>query len=586
MSLRVWLPLTGDLHNQGISDLKFSYSGSNISVDNNGKIGKCYYFNGSSSMDTTYSTAIGTNDFSISMWVKIPTIASGSYYAICTSKAVGAVSSGFGIYWNYSQKKFLWSTADGSNATEIWMANTVDTIVYDKWIHLVMIRNNSDSKKGYFYINNVRYELASVPAIRNITIDTKIRIGRCTDNNYPTKMYLNDFKIFNKALSPKEVEEIAKGLVLHYKLDQPNPNLISLSTYTQDPWLSAIQVQESYYGKFAYRLNNGILYTKSGNGANNIFPNITYKTNTQYTLSIDWRDDYRTDNKASSMYLRFIYTDGSTATQIISPSGNQAIWTHSKMTSIAGKTISKITTTYGNGGYLYIANLKLEEGTAETGYSLPIDDLNTSIVYDSSGYNNNGTITGNLTAITPSPRYNCAIQFPGNSLIESEPLPAETQTISAWIKWNSIPNASGQYSLALHDKNSGLAIGVYNGGSTLISYIGTGNGGTGSQISCSLTTNTWYHIVVIKTGSTTRDVYINGIKATASGSNYWGGDLNKFNIGCRHIGGVYSAYLNGQIVDVRIYATALTAAQVKELYNTSMSIDSSGNIHAREVSEL
>ena len=107
-------------------------------------------------MSTTYSTAIGTSNFSIAMWIKIPTLTSGTYYAICTSKTTAAASAGFGIYWNYSQKKFLWSTADGSGATEIWMAQTVDSIVYDKWIHLVMVRNNSDSKKGYFYINGQR----------------------------------------------------------------------------------------------------------------------------------------------------------------------------------------------------------------------------------------------------------------------------------------------------------------------------------------------------------------------------------------------------------------------------------------------
>jgi hypothetical protein len=38
--------------------------------------------------------------------------------------------------------------------------------------------------------------------------------------------------------------------------------------------------------------------------------------------------------------------------------------------------------------------------------------------------------------------------------------------------------------------------------------------------------------------------------------------------------------------DVRIYTTALTEFQVKELYNTSMSVDSNGNIYARELVEL
>lgn len=41
----------------------------------------------------------------------------------------------------------------------------------------------------------------------------------------------------------------------------------------------------------------------------------------------------------------------------------------------------------------------------------------------------------------------------------------------------------------------------------------------------------------------------------------------------------------GSISDVRIYATALTADQIKEFYTTSMSIDSRGNVYAREFKE-
>ena len=42
------------------------------------------------------------------------------------------------------------------------------------------------------------------------------------------------------------------------------------------------------------------------------------------------------------------------------------------------------------------------------------------------------------------------------------------------------------------------------------------------------------------------------------------------------------AYLS----DARLYATALTAEQVLELYNTSATIDNTGNIYARELVEV
>lgn len=46
MALRVWLPLNGTLENKGISNV--TVTNNNVTIDNNGKIGKCYYFNGSS----------------------------------------------------------------------------------------------------------------------------------------------------------------------------------------------------------------------------------------------------------------------------------------------------------------------------------------------------------------------------------------------------------------------------------------------------------------------------------------------------------------------------------------------------------
>jgi hypothetical protein len=45
MSLQVWLPLNGDLHNQGLNQ-DLTISNHNATINNNGKIGKCYYFNG------------------------------------------------------------------------------------------------------------------------------------------------------------------------------------------------------------------------------------------------------------------------------------------------------------------------------------------------------------------------------------------------------------------------------------------------------------------------------------------------------------------------------------------------------------
>ena len=68
MGLKFWVPLDGDLHNQGCSGVNFTSVGATI--DNNGKIGKCYYLPNTSS--TIYSDLFtpDVNTFSICGWFK------------------------------------------------------------------------------------------------------------------------------------------------------------------------------------------------------------------------------------------------------------------------------------------------------------------------------------------------------------------------------------------------------------------------------------------------------------------------------------------------------------------------------------
>ena len=73
MALQVWLPLNGNLNNQGLSNVAVTNNGA--TVNDAGKIGKCYSFDGSddfiSLTDTTLNSIFkgGANPFSITLWV-------------------------------------------------------------------------------------------------------------------------------------------------------------------------------------------------------------------------------------------------------------------------------------------------------------------------------------------------------------------------------------------------------------------------------------------------------------------------------------------------------------------------------------
>ena len=211
--------------------------------------------------------------------------------------------------------------------------------------------------------------------------------------------------------------------------------------------------------------------------------------------------------------------------------------------------------------------------------------FNDDRIIDSSGYNNHGTKNGNVTMSYETGRYSNSTVFDGSTAyIEADPLPIETQTISIWIKTSWV--SSSGYHMAVHDKKTGLAIGWAS--NQLITYVGTSTGGSGSRIditTTSYTANQWNHIVVVKTGTTTRDVYVNGVLATPSSSNYWAGDQDTLNIGNRHVSGAYSSYFKGQLSDFRAYATALSADDVKRLYEVSASVSKNGAMLGYEMKE-
>jgi hypothetical protein len=69
MALRVWLPLNGNLNNQGLSDISFTSTGTPTIQP--GKFGNNYYLDGSSYFSTD-NTNIGdfSGSFTMSIWFK------------------------------------------------------------------------------------------------------------------------------------------------------------------------------------------------------------------------------------------------------------------------------------------------------------------------------------------------------------------------------------------------------------------------------------------------------------------------------------------------------------------------------------
>ena len=229
--------------------------------------------------------------------------------------------------------------------------------------------------------------------------------------------------------------------------------------------------------------------------------------------------------------------------------------------------------------------------TISTGYFdlyVNVTGLDFSTEYDGSGYSNSGAIIGSLAAAAGSPRYGVAASKANGTYIRTIKRPAEITakdaiTVSVWVNFST-------WSIPISCTEGGGWNFEYGGGLRFPVYIAS----VGYKIAQSTVTsaslkNSWHMI----TGTMDKDnvkIYIDGQEkgTIATGSeNGIGYASNYIFIGAEAAGNKViptSSSFAGKISDVRIYATALTAAQVADLYRRSMVVDASGNISPRGLS--
>ena len=549
-------------------------------------------------------------NFSLFLWVKGTTtgwlIAAGGWELLLRPTFIRIGLSGNGQY--------------PANLNQSFDTNT--------WYHLGFTWNGGTGELK-LYLNGSCVATSNVPSSANFSVNSSLKF------TYDGPRYLNDVRIYDHCLSPKEVEEIAKGLVLHYRLDYywlAENLLINThfdNRYSQttgwDTAKNGTLLANSWGGYNSGVANQATVYhahLKEVNGeyvyeyikdANNSWLGISQgglqsklTAGTKYTFS--WEQYcvsgsnyvntglyyYKTGASSASFHLGYAYGNSGRVT------GQWQKFTYT-FTAPSDADYAKNMSWYvygaqGGNGTFYARHFKLEKGDKATPWSpAKTDTLYTALeydsttVYDSSGYSNNGTIVGSLTAAAGSPRYDVAMQFStaGNYIhtyLHNFTSPIAELTFSCWCYLDSIV-AYPASSMLFKDESS---IG-YNTSSKLngmlTEYPATNTSMFFRMQHIEIQPHTWFHLVLTFNHGILSG-YLNGEKKDTldysatftqiildEGSD----NLSFNNIGCPW---------DGKLSDFRMYMTSLTDDQVKELYNTSMSIDSNGNVYARELSEL
>ena len=581
MSLQVWLPLNGDLHNQGLANLPAPVV--NTLTYENGKIGKC----GIGRVAWHLSEDILNNAWSVAIWVKSSsTYGSNNNVIFCKNTSA---STDCQIYFSIINGT---SFSVGVNGPSSSISQSF-TFTLDVWNHLAA---TYDGNTVAIYINGELKKTAVVttafPTGRmNLTLNGRSTNAAGTGVTGQLDGYrFNDFRLYNHALSAKEVKEIAKGLVLHYKLDNNglgNSNLLSSIDSTIIDSTASFEFQgwvQNFYTKtwVNNNLTPGKTYTLSYTVTCISIPDTTIYSSIEtrhspilvhqgggWSQTTITNDNIKTTNMQVGQSRHYICTfTFATATE------NQEYYGLCGYTCLY-RNPSNSQTQYAR---FRIDNLKLEEGSVATPWSPnPADlSLNTNIIYDSSGYEHHAIPVGAIAITNPSPRYAVATAMNNTGTsnhIEADPLDGLSDNIFTVSFWVKAAKSTNQVFFA----DPKVVIGTLN--SLIYPFISSTSGFSTTHF----INNEWNHIVVIK-NNTSYYVYINGEAEAQNGAkNYYMHGASQLWL-LNRSNNNYAA--NATISDVRVYCTTLSADDVKELYNTSASIDNKGNVYAREVVEI
>lgn len=609
MALQIWLPLTGHTRNKGVwkSTAEFYPTNTNfITVDNSGKLGKCYAFNSTATNSGIYhadgnymADHINNKSFSICAWIQ----------TTATDTCVISLSYGLRLF-----------VGDASH-TYITLYNTSRTVGCGasqatndgKWHHVCGIYN-VDTNKIQFYVDGIKKNEVSYTSGYTYASSWSngLFVGRDPNNSTVNDHYLykgkmNDVRVYDHALSPVEVAEIAKGLCVHYKLDTPSSisNLarnVSYSVYNNYAsagfTASIANTGRTYNSCKIYRLT----YTPGSD--------TTKLNNVKTSLANHGIMGFRRTFLANTKYCFWILCKPISHPDTIvgGTASNISGWTEIPMKKytddwfIVGQCRKgNVTTDKTDSIFTSFKTPSAEAGVPITidfccphlleGYDniLPeYDYIGTDPgIVDSSGYNNHGTGNGSLAVSTSTSRYSYSTVFDGSSTyidINNAMFPAilnESFTLSMWIYNSDSGDRSilfGNYGLTGSffniEKTTAEKVRFYWNASPDITLANT-----------LLTANEFSHLVITKSGSTVKG-YINGVLKDTSTTALSGtipSTATNFRIGADSRTG--STMFKGSISDFRLYATALSADDIKRLYEVSASVSKNNSMLGYEMKE-
>ena len=295
--------------------------------------------------------------------------------------------------------------------------------------------------------------------------------------------------------------------------------------------------------------NVGEHFNWSGNGSDLRFTYYNSSSNTETKIPY-WIESWDSSNQEAIVWVNVTYLENNTNTTIYMYYGNPSADSESNVTSTFIRVI--------DGAIPVVGSWHFDEGSGNT-------------VYDTSGNDNDGTITG---AIWTDGKYGKALSFDGGDYVRVEDSPSLNFgtgdfSIEFWIKTETTAEE-----FVIMKGTTGV------GGRRFLMKIGReGVGkidiGLDDDVSdarmgsnTAINDNTWHHVVAVCDRDDKRKLYIDGVLDNSMDETVTG-SINAtapLAIGAKS-DALSIANFHGVIDEVRLYNRTLTSEEIADLYN-------------------
>ncbi len=229
-------------------------------------------------------------------------------------------------------------------------------------------------------------------------------------------------------------------------------------------------------------------------------------------------------------------------------------------------SLSEVAYLYTNGNTINTSSANLQNGSSLASGLVGLWTFDgadvTDKVYDRSGNSNNGYFVGGATTSAIAIGKMGQAFSPNTKYVVTPSLfnPQSTDfTLAAWIYVTSNAAADTIFS---QENGSGTGRSWFLVDTTGQLTTALGNGGYLPRANSVLALNTWYHVVLVKTGTGSLTYYINGV-SDGTDTRTVESATGNFRIGATKTG---TQIFKGKIDDARVYNRALSATEIMQLY--------------------